>query len=276
MLRVDQSLALNANAGEPMPNVPALKALYDIGCTPRRGELMMVGGYPGSQKSGFVMWLLEQWNIPTLYFSGDMTPFTAASRIASTRLGMTMDEVQVAMSDKGREGYGRSDVLSNVKESNIHFVYGPITWTKFSHAMDAFVETENQYPGIIVIDNLMNVEDCESDYAAQMQAMNYLAGIKTELSINIIVIHHASESFRSDNMPWAPPPRQAMKNKVGEMPELLLTVALDNRDNDFNICVAKQRSGKQDPTGHTYATLKAEPHLTRFHAHVRPLERSHE
>lgn len=228
----------------------------------------MVAGRSGSQKSGFVMWWMDQMNLPTLYFSGDMSPFTASSRIASTRYGLTTDEVEAVLD---RNDEQTIDLMRNLKQSNIQFAFGsPISWKAIDEELRAYVEIHNAYPTNVVFDNLMDFEGAESDYSMQMETMQYLTEFCRETGSTTFVMHHASDKQMDPRRPWKPPSRNEIKGGLAEKPELSLTVALDNDTLDFNIAAVKQRSGPQDPTGEKYVSIKCIPQLTRFEAKPRP------
>src|SRR5674476_1426940 len=134
MLSPARALSLNAESGRELPRVPALAALYARGCRPRHGEVIMVAGRSGTQKSGFALWWTCQMNLPTLYLSADMSPFTASARVASLMLNLT-------------------------------FSFGAITWPGVDAEIEAYVELHNAYPEMVVINNLMDIEGAASDYA---------------------------------------------------------------------------------------------------------------
>src|SRR5674476_609673 len=168
MLSPARALSLNAEAGRELPRVPALKALYARGCRPRHGEVIMVAGRSGTQKSGFALWWTCQMNLPTLYLSADMSPFTASARVASLMMNLTTDEVEAQMQRGGRE---RDAVLESMEDLNLTFSFGAITWPGVDAEIEAWVELHNAYPEMIVIDNLCDLEGAASDYAIQMDAM---------------------------------------------------------------------------------------------------------
>lgn len=262
MLTPSRALRLNANNGKPLPIVNGLHSLYEIGFAPRHGQLIMVAGRSGSQKSGFVMWWVDQLDLPTLYFSGDMSPSTASSRIASTRYGMDTEAIEsiVAAEDEQTD-----DLMRALKGSKFQFSFGsPITWRAVDEEIRAYVEIHNAYPSVVVFDNLMDFEGGEADYSAQMENMQYLTEFCRETGATTIVMHHASDKAMDARRPWKPPSRADVKGGLAEKPELSLGVALDNASLDFNIAVLKQRTGPQDPSGEHYVSLKCIPELTRF------------
>lgn len=262
MLSPSRALRLNANNGKPLPRVEDLGALYDIGFAPRHGQLIMVVGRSGTQKSGFAMWWVNQLDLPTLYFSADMSPFTASSRIASTRYGLDTNAIEHVVAQNDEQ---TADLMRVLDESKIQFSFGsPITWRAVDEEIRGYVEVHNAYPEVVVFDNLMDFEGAEADYGAQMETMQYLTEFCRETGATVIVMHHASDKSMNAQRPWKPPSRNEVKGGLAEKPELSLGVALDNASMDFNVSILKQRMGPQDPSGEQYVTLKCVPELTRF------------
>lgn len=264
MLIPSRALRLNASAGKPLPYVADLQHLYEIGFAPRHGQLIMVAGRSGSQKSGFVMWWVDQLDLPTLYFSGDMSPFTASARIASTRYGQTTEDIEAILDRKDDQ---TNELMRALDGSKMQFSFGsPITWRAIDEELRAYVEIHNAYPSIVVFDNLMDFDGAEADYSAQMETMQYITEFTRETGSTCIVMHHASDKAMDPRRPWKPPSRADVKGGLAEKPELSLGVALDNASLDFNIAVLKQRMGPQDPSGEHYVSLRCIPELTRFEA----------
>lgn len=264
MLTPGRALTISSDSGRKMPEIPTLQALYDYGLTFRHGQTVMIAGRSGSQKSGFAMWLCLQWGLPVLYFSGDMKPATASFRLASSITGDTTEEIETAW-DMG--GAPKQRVLDSLLEVGFTFAFGsPITWRAIDEELDAYVELWDAYPQVVVYDNLMDIEGCESDYTAQMGAMQRINELAMDTEASSLVLHHASDkTWNAENEPWRPPSRQEVKGGLSEKPEISLGVALNPHTLDFNVAVLKQRSGPQDPTARSYKTLRCEPTVTRFH-----------
>lgn len=266
MLTAKRALALNVESGRPLPRVDELAALYAGGTIPRHGEVIMVAGRSGTQKSGFALWWVNKMNLRTLYLSADMSAFTASARIASTRSGMTTPQIEAAMADPD------SDEAAHIEDclagSNIQFSFGsPITWRNIDTELDAYVELWDEYPEVIVADNLMDFENAEADYTEQMAVMQMATELARNTGATFLILHHASDkSWDARTDPWNPPSRDQIKNGMAEKPELTLGVALNPHTGEYNIATLKQRMGKCDPTGRTFITLRCEPELTRFHA----------
>lgn len=225
----------------------------------------MVAGRSGTQKSGFALFWVDEMNLPTLYFSADMSAFTASSRIASKRMDATTEQVERAMAAGGES---QAAVMESLADSNITFSFGaPITWRQIDEELAAYVELHNAYPEVIVFDNLMDFEGAESDYSEQMAVMAGVTEIARDTGATVMILHHASDkSWDAKTDPWQPPSRQEIKGGMSEKPELSLSVALDPGTLDYRVAVIKQRMGPSDPTARRYAVMRCEPDKTRFHA----------
>lgn len=226
----------------------------------------MIVGRSGSQKSGLALWWLEQLGLSYLYFSADMSRFTASARIAGTRAGLSTEEIEQIMGPAGDEG-DRAALLEILGGSRGRFSFGsPITWWQVDRELDAYVETEDAFPEIIVFDNLMDFEGAESDYSGQMAVMQSATELSRDTGSNVWLMHHASDkSWDARQDPYNPPSRQEVKGGLSEKPEKSLSVALDPNTLDFKIAVIKDRIGPCDPTARRFITLRCEPELTRFH-----------
>ncbi|PPT14797.1 AAA family ATPase [Streptomyces cinnamoneus] len=265
MLTPGRSLTLHAEAGRELPRIEAFQALYQIGCRPRQGEVIMIAGRSGTQKSGLALFWAASMNLPTLYFSADMSAFTASSRLASMATGDTTEMVEAGMAAGGRY---RETYINALTDSRITFSFGsPITWKAVDEELEAQVELWDAYPSIMVFDNLMDFENAESDYTEQMAVMSGLTELARATGSTVIVLHHASDkSWEAKSDPWAPPSRDQVKGGLSEKPELSLSVALDPTSLEYRIAVIKQRMGPCDPTARRYATLRCQPDITRFSA----------
>lgn len=223
----------------------------------------MVAGRSGTQKSGFALFWVAQMNLPTLYFSADMSAFTASSRLASMATMDTTEMVEAGMAEGGKYRQGYIDALAS---SNITFSFGsPISWRAVDEELEAYVELWDRYPEVLVFDNLMDFEGAESDYTEQMAVMQGCTEIARHTGATVIILHHASDkNWEAKTNPWAPPSRDQVKGGLSEKPELSLSVALDPTSLAYNVACIKQRMGPCDPTAGRYATMICQPEYTRF------------
>ncbi|MEU9126562.1 AAA family ATPase [Kitasatospora sp. NPDC048540] len=263
MLNPARSLALHAESGRELPRVEAFEALYAMGCRPRHGEVVMIAGRSGTQKSGFALFWVATMNLPTLYFSADMSAFTASSRLASMATGDTTEMVEAGMAegDRYRQAY-----LEALAGSRLTFSFGsPITWRAVDEELEAYVELWDEYPQVIVFDNLMDFEGAESDYTEQMSVMSNATELARATGATVIILHHASDkAWEAKTDPWSPPSRDQVKGGLSEKPELSLSVALDPNSLEYRVAVIKQRMGPCDPTAKRYASMRCHPEVTRF------------
>ncbi|KOG26832.1 AAA family ATPase [Streptomyces viridochromogenes] len=270
MLTPARSLALHAESGKELPRIEAFDALYGMGCRPRHGEVIMIAGRSGTQKSGFALFWVASMNLPTLYFSADMSAFTASSRLASMQTGDTTEMVEAGMGAGGRH---REEYLAALAPLNVTFSFGsPINWKTVDEELEAYVELWDAYPAVMVFDNLMDFEGAESDYTEQMAVMSGLTELARATGATVIVLHHASDkSWEAKSDPWAPPSRDQVKGGLSEKPELSLSVALDPTSHEYRVAVIKQRMGPCDPTARRYASMRCHPEVTRFSKLERPV-----
>lgn len=263
MLTPSRSLSLNADAGRELPRIEELEALYRMGVKFRHGQIMMIAGRSGTQKSGFALWLAAQWNVPTLYFSADMSAFTASSRLACMATGDRTERVESGMAKGGAHRAYYLDALDRFKFT---FSFGaPITWHGVEAELDAYIELWDAFPELIIFDNLMDFDGAESDYTAQMETMAEATELARNTGASTMLLHHATDKgWNAEQDPWSPPSRGQIKGGLSEKPELTLAVGLDPHSMAYKVACLKQRMGPSDPTGQTCATLRCYPEVTRF------------
>lgn len=249
MFTPSRALRYSARSAEPLPYIHELSALYGMGVRPRRGELIMVAGRAGSAKSSFALWLTMKMELPTLYFSADMNPWQASVRLRAAQTGLTIEEVE------------REDPATavDVPALPIHFCFDSSpTLDDMDAELDAYLEAWGQWPSVVVCDNLRNVDALhENEYGGQNLVLDYLHGMTRLTGAAVFVLHHTQLAVGTKE-PNAPQPRWAIKNKVDELPELILTLGLDPDTNIFQLACVKQRMGKQDIEGQTRAALQAD------------------
>lgn len=272
MFRAASALKKNAASSPKLPYVAELQPLYKMGYNPHAGELIMVAGRPGAMKSTFVLWLVQRFHLPTLYFSADMSAFQASMKMASYQLQKKVDDVadDMALGSDGKfvDEEAAGAVLERLDTSKIHFSFGtPIRQDVMIEELNAWVDLYNSFPEVIVIDNLMDMEGCEVGYEEQSLAMQSLSNLSRETGATVIVLHHASDKGeQAKRDPFSPPPRSEIKNGLAEKAEQVLTVAIDNRDNSFKVAIVKQRMGYTDASAQNYAAMAVNPDKNIFWA----------
>lgn len=263
MLTAGRSLVRAAKSGRSLPRWDAFHDLYERGLDPRHGQIIMVAGRSGSQKSALALAWTINMRLPTLYLSGDMSPETAANRVAASITGETREQIEEGMKNPEK----RREYMERLAEVPITFSFGaPITWHKLGDEIDAYVELWGAYPEVIVVDNLKEVEGAGHEYQGQMDAMDGLTDLARETGSTVLVMAHASDkSWDASHQPFRPPSRDEVKNGLSENPEVSLSVAFDPNRKEFHVAIIKQRDGWSDPTARYFDTLRADPVRTRFY-----------
>lgn len=254
------SRAINrAKDATPLPAVAELHSLYELGVLPRMGQMLMIVGQPGAGKSMFALWYAFKLGLPCLYFSADMAAHTASTRLGALVTGETVEWCAAAIEGGGAEWLG--DQLDSC----------PIQWCfdsspsmqDVAEELDAYIELWDCYPPVIIVDNAMNVEGSSDEGSGGLRyILSELHRLARETGSAVVVLHHA----REEGNPLEPSAREKVQGKVAQLPEIILTVALDG--DVFKIAPVKDRSGFQDPTGKTYRRLTAKPEHAGFSVYV--------
>ena len=257
-----RSLTKGRTAGAPLPRLAALTELHDghFKFRFRQSEITLIASQPNSWKSGFALWLASQFNVPTLYFCADSSAWTASTRLVAAYTGEPIASVAKGLREVG-EGY-YEDILA---DSPIRFCFDPNpTSDTIREELDAWVEMFDTYPQLIVVDNLMDVVGAgDNEFAAYKDVLLGLKTIARATEASIIVLHHMTEASTD---PYVPAPRKALMGKVAQTPENVLSVAMDEGEEQFLVSVVKHRSGPKDAQGKRYVTFRVHPDRNQLEA----------
>lgn len=225
----------------------------------------MLFGEPGSQKSGFALWYTQEMNLPTLYFSADMSNFQVSLRLASYKTGQTTEQVEDNMSLYGMDTY-----LHQLQQSKTVFCYDSHpSLDDMEEMLEAYVEVHDAWPQVVVVDNLMDVESEQGDeYGGLREICAWCHDLTRLTGAAVIVLHHASESDRAhDNR--MPHKRKDIIQKVSSKPELILSVAMGQQIGgdmqEYLIACVKQRMGRQDPSAQEHIVMRCDPSHNSFY-----------
>lgn len=221
----------------------------------------MVAGMPGSQKSGFALWLIAKWRKRTLYFSADQDEHETITRLAGVLTGHSVDAVSRGIK-AGAEGY----YLEQIDELPIQFCFDSAPSLEDIHEeLMAYVELYDEWPELIVVDNAINVSlEHDNEWAALRVILDELQAITRQTGSTVMVLHHMAEGD-----PGKPQPRKALQGKCAQRPQIILSLAFDEEENCLLVAIVKNRKGKADPRAKgPYTRLQVEPECTRFHPWV--------
>jgi hypothetical protein len=237
-----RALRAAGTRGEPLPHLNELHALYQYGFEPRKGQMLMVAGQSGAAKTFFALWLAARWGVRTLYCSQDSDAHTMISRLISYATGFPTDDVSLQIS---RDPSAYAGVLDDCP---IRFCFESLTIEGLEQELDAGVEVWDEYPELIVIDNLSDLDVGDETHAAKLFAMQELHKLR-RTGAAVLVLHHTRSNPSGKNN-WTtsdPQPRWEIDNKLDRKPEAILTVAIDTYSGQFVMSPVKNRTGKCTP-----------------------------
>jgi hypothetical protein len=126
--------------------------------------------------------------------------------------------------------------------------------------LEAYCELYGEYPAIIVVDNITNVRSEMSEdgdpFSGLEGLMGYLHGMARGTGACVIGLHHVTGDYNNGDRPI---PLNGVKGQIARVPEMVLTMfrkPLDDESSILCVSIVKNRGGKQDPTGQTYAELQ--------------------
>ena len=73
-------------------------------------------------------------NLPTLYFSADMSAYQASVKLACSQMHLTTDEVEERLAGEGRK---RREILDKLEALNMTFSFGAISWPGVDAELEA-------------------------------------------------------------------------------------------------------------------------------------------
>lgn len=250
MLSLAKTLRQEGNRGEALPEV--FTSFTARGIKFRRGSLCMIAGVPGSRKTQLALALADSWKVPTLYISNDSDETTVATRLIARRMRVNAERVEERMQ---LDPKWAATMLTDTDHVKWSFNPNP-SLPEIEEELEAFNEIFGSPPALLVVDVLMKVNYAEdSEHGTALRIVDYLAGLARDFSTCVILVHHCSEAIKGNPVP----PREAIQQKVSQLPALILNVAPEPWSDNLAVCAVKNRHGEQDPSGKNYFTLKSNP-----------------
>lgn len=248
-----QSLYIKGSAGDPLPTV--FDTLAAKGTRFLRGQLALVCAGPGTGKSAFVLTYALKAAVPTLYFSADSDAFTQLSRMVAIQTGWSMEKASrlVRASELGEVG--------SELDLPIRFNYNASpTLDQIEMSMEAYAELYEDYPALVVIDNITNVRaggiNDEDPFSGLESLMEYLHDMARRTGACVIGLHHVTGAYNDADKPI---PLSGVKGQISRIPELILTlhrVTQEFGGDSLRVSTVKNRAGRADPSGLTYGELE--------------------
>jgi hypothetical protein len=235
MYRASKAVTLAAKTGDPLPRVDFMQDMYAMGNEFLKGTVVMLAGMPAAMKSTFALNLVHKMGVPCLYFSADSDAATQLSRLAASILQEEHRSIRKALDGPG-QGYYRSAL----EETKVQFAFDsqPDAYD-IENEISAWVELYDEYPEIIVIDNLRNifVGESSNEHGGYKMIQQKLIDIARETGACVITMHHMKEG--GGRKATDPSPRSAVDGMVNQLPNQIISVARDG--DEFRGCVVKDR-----------------------------------
>lgn len=244
MYSLAQSVRIKGSAGEPLPT-----PWNTLETRLHRGQLALVAAGPGTGKSAFVLNYALKTQVPCLYFSADSDAFVQTTRALAICAEQTMAQAADTVLNHPET------VAQHFAGLNIRFSYeSSPNLDHIEQQMMAYEELFGEFPELVVIDNALDVQtgDAEEGQSQSLDGlMSWLHDMARKTAACVIVLHHVTGPFNDANQPI---PLSGVKGQVGRVPEVILTLHKGD-EYELNVSTVKNRNGKADPSGQTYATL---------------------
>jgi predicted ATP-dependent serine protease len=252
MITLAQAANRTKNGAQLLPDL--FNALASDGIRFRRGQVTMIAGQPNSGKSMLALYYSVKANVPTLYISADTDAYTTAIRAAAVITGNQVNSVEESFnSGSGYEFY--QDELSSLKHLQFSFDPSP-TLDDISLAIEAYGEAFGEYPHLIIIDNLMNVAALhDNEWTGMRDIAKAMHHVARQTDAAVFLLHHTSEG---EGRPEMPPSRKSIQGKISQLPEMILTVAMDHDTSEYRIACVKNRFAKNSASGTNFTVLYAD------------------
>lgn len=254
MLTLRQALFQKNDSGVPLPTV--WTSLEQQGIRFLQGQYVLVCAAPGIGKSAFVLTKVLKSGVPALYLSADSDEFTQTTRAMSILNGWPMEKsAQMYRDDK-------EQAVKTLDATNVLFDFNPSpTLNQLEDVVKATTELMDDYPQMIVVDNITNVisgfAGNDEDPFAGLELLNdYLHSLARNTGACVVGLHHVKGDHNDGNKPI---PLSGIKGQIGRVPEMILTlhrIPSDHGPDTLNVSAVKNRSGRGFPSGRSYVSLQ--------------------
>lgn len=228
--------------GQVIP-VP-LRAMSELQVGIRSSEVSMIAGVPGAGKSSLALYVAVMSGTPTLYVCADTSAWTMVLRLTAMLTGLTQDNVEAKIKAEGEQW---AQQAMSQGAGHIHWVFDSApSLDDIDAELQAYEEVMGSPPGLVVIDNLIDVTDGAGDeWAAMRSVMKEVKFLARDTGAAVLLLHHTSEAYSYAVCP----PRASLQGKVAQLPALILTVHSEH--GHMQIAAVKNRYGMADPSGAT-------------------------
>ncbi|MGH7487400.1 MAG: AAA family ATPase, partial [bacterium] len=247
------------SAGESIPTV--FQTLKNGGVVFRRGQTTVLAAAPGVGKSLTALRIALEARVPTLYISADTDAWDTKVRTATHLTGHRYATVEKAYDTSN--GHLYDEAFANLDWLRFKFAPSP-SLTEIDVEVEAFGMVYGEYPHIIIVDNLRNVypddEAGASDYTGALRIVEYMHDLGRESNAHVFLLAHLVGKYEDGD---APVPLSGLENKIGKLPEKVLTMYHDSPTR-IGVCVVKNRGGKGAADASIRVYLNFDPEYVRI------------
>lgn len=252
-----QVVRSTSEAGKDLPEI--LPALTAASIKFRRGQLHVVAGQPGRGKTLMALWYAIKSGCETLYFSADSDEGTLVNRASAVLLNKTVDEVKkIRATDE--VAFLEDELFELSRRLRIQPDPHPDIDGIFEETQ-AYIELFGRVPELIIVDNLINIAAThDNEWTGQRDNLRGLHTLARETESAVVVLHHTSEESSRATRPG---PMKSLMGKPSQLPELILTVAMDGEE--YHVAAVKNRDGVADPNADNPITVYVDaPSMSLF------------
>lgn len=258
MQTLSLSLRNRVEEGDPLPTV--FHQLDNAGVKFRRGWLHLLAAAPGGGKSAFAAFLALKLKLPTLYFSADNDILTFSTGAIANALNITTNKAERLLKE------GNEEVLEKLQQETSHlwvsFQAGPSP-EDIRQELDAFATVYGDWPAIIVIDNLMDVDPMGvggEEWRSQDAILDFLKRLARMTGAAVFVLAHVTGEYTDGTQPI---PRSGLMNKIDKRPQVVLTFHYPESDL-LGVSVVKNRRGRAKADGSMIVDIPWMPEMFCF------------
>lgn len=209
-------LKKRGDEGSPLPSV--FKSFDNVGIKFKRSQVSMVASAPGVGKSAFALNYALKSNLRTLYLSPDSDIMMLSERILAQIWGISTDRAEMMIDADD------ASALAAIADASKHIYFdfdpGPDHFD-IKENIDAYATVMGEYPELIIIDNLKDVQGDGSEYERFNESIDFLHQSARATKAHILVLHHVVGQYE-DGM--SPVPLTGLVQKPGKSVRLVLTL----------------------------------------------------
>jgi hypothetical protein len=140
-------------------------------------------------------------------------------------------------------GYFFDTEMEAARHIRFEFDAGP-SLTDIEESLDAYGYGYGEYPELVIVDNLLNVdpeEVGEGSHVAEEGILRFLAELGKTKGCLVLVLTHLVGDYADGNKK---PPLSSLRNKVDKIPNMVLTLWRIEETGQMGVFVPKNRGGE--------------------------------